>query len=170
MYTLIFIANLQYWEQTANSCCWVVQHRPSLSWREFEDNILDILYSWSYRDSQQITGNGWRLISVPRRSFWFSSEGNSQFLVFVNAMRKTSCGHFVQIGSRLASEEKMSILTEVTRSPGSLTPLGRGLPVIYWILNPVNQVSKRISDAGERGRHTSCKCGFILSTRLPELW
>ena len=169
MYTLIFIANLQYWEQTANSCCWVVQHRPSLSWREFEDHILDILYSWSYRDSQQITGNGWRLISVPRRSFWFSSEGNSQFLVFVNAMRKTSCGHFVQIGSRLASEEKLSILTEVTRPPGGKSRTTRKRPlVIYWILNPVNQV--RIDLWCGRGRSTSCKCGFILSTQLPELW
>ena len=68
-----------------------------------------------------------------------------------------------------ASEEKLSILTEVTRPPGGKSRTTRKRPlVIYWILNPVNQV--RIDLWCGRGRSTSCKCGFILSTQLPELW
>ena len=73
---------------------------------------------------------------------WFLSRGGVSdshqgailnFLCSSNAMRKTSCGHFVQIRSRPASEEKLSILTEVTRSHSTrMRP-----PVIYWILNPV---------------------------------
>ena len=74
---------------------------------------------------------------------WFLSRGGVSdshqgailnFLCSSNAMRKTSCGHFVQIRSRPASEEKLSILTESNE-----VSLGTRMrpPVIYWILNPV---------------------------------